>query len=326
MANDLVIKNNALIDASYSLSLVEQRLLGLALVKANNQHEEIKASSLITIHASEYSKQFNLDNSVAYKALKEASERLFLRYFSYTLYGLDYGKQCTVKPPKKLRDCDIPTVIKSRWVQKIGYTDDLGLLHFQLTDEVVYLIAKSKEYFTSYYLSQTVDFTSVYATRLFELIMKWKTVGKIPFIEMEKLRGQLGVEKKQYKMTADFKKRVLDIAVEQVNQFSDYKIKYEQHKQGRTITGFSFNFKQKNPHKISSGGLENLVNTSIKLTEKQISFFAKRLAYDDTFASQYAEVGEEYSDLESRLLQKLSNENFVQEIYADLERLGFKSK
>ena len=30
MANDLVVKNNALIDASYTLSLVEQRLIGLA--------------------------------------------------------------------------------------------------------------------------------------------------------------------------------------------------------------------------------------------------------------------------------------------------------
>ena len=39
MANDLVVKNNALIDASYTLSLVEQRLIGLALVKANNQHQ-----------------------------------------------------------------------------------------------------------------------------------------------------------------------------------------------------------------------------------------------------------------------------------------------
>ena len=232
MANDLVIKNNALIDASYTLSLVEQRLLGLALVKANNQYEEITSGTLLTIHANEYAQQFNVDNSVAYKALKEASERLFLRYFSYTLYGLEYGKENTIKPPKKLRDCDIPTAIKSRWVQKIGYTEDLGLLHFQLTDDVVYFITNSQEYFTSYYLSQTVDFTSIYATRLFELMMKWKKVGKIPFMEMEQLRGQLGVEKKQYKIISNFKLRVLDIAVEQINKFSDYKIKYEQHKQG----------------------------------------------------------------------------------------------
>ena len=132
MANDLVVKNNALIDASYTLSLVEQRLIGLALVKANNQHQEITSDTVLTIHAGEYAEQFKVDGSVAYRALKEASERLFLRYFSYTLYGLEFGKEYTFKRPKKLRDCDIPTVMKSRWVQKIGYTESEGLLHFNL--------------------------------------------------------------------------------------------------------------------------------------------------------------------------------------------------
>ena len=51
MANDLVVKNNALIDASYTLSLIEQRLIGLALVKANNQHQEITSDTVLTIHA-----------------------------------------------------------------------------------------------------------------------------------------------------------------------------------------------------------------------------------------------------------------------------------
>lgn len=85
MANDLVIKNNALIDASYTLSLVEQRLIGLALVKANNQHQEITSDTVLTIHAGEYAEQFKVDSSVAYRALKEASERLFYA-ISHTPY------------------------------------------------------------------------------------------------------------------------------------------------------------------------------------------------------------------------------------------------
>lgn len=328
MSNDLIVKNNALIDASYTLSLVEQRLIGLALVKANNQRQEITSNTILTIHASEYAQQFNTSQDMAYKSLKDASERLFLRYFSYTLYGLDFGQDSSFKPPKKLKSSDVATVMKSRWVQKTGYTEALGLLHFQFTDDVVSLIANSKEYFTSYYLSQTVEFTSTYATRLFELLMKWENVGHIPFIEMEKLRGQLGVDKKQYKMTADFKKRVLDIAVEQVNQFSDYKIKYEQHKQGRTITGFSFSFKQKNPRKVLAGSLKdkNTIDLFTGLTEKQISFFAHKLAHDHDFASKNAEPGEDYSDLEKRLILKLADHDFVQKNMKNLEKLGFKTK
>ena len=103
MANDLVVKNNALIDASYTLSLVEQRLIGLALVKANNQHQEITSDTVLTIHAGEYAEQFKVDGSVAYRALKEASERLFLRYFSYTLYGLEFARNTLLNVPKAKR-------------------------------------------------------------------------------------------------------------------------------------------------------------------------------------------------------------------------------
>jgi plasmid replication initiation protein len=44
--------------------------------------------------------------------------------------------------------------------------------------------------------------------------------------------------KNKYLLLANFKMRVLDIAVNQINETTDYKIEYEQHKEGRTITGF----------------------------------------------------------------------------------------
>ena len=43
----------------------------------------------------------------------------------------------------------------------------------------------------------------------------------------------------------DFKKRVLDPSINQINDKTDIKVKVEQHKTGRTISGFSFKFKQK---------------------------------------------------------------------------------
>jgi plasmid replication initiation protein len=47
-----------------------------------------------------------------------------------------------------------------------------------------------------------------------------------------------------------FKNRVLDTAITQINEHTDIKTTYEQHKQGRTITGFSFRFKQKHSRKL----------------------------------------------------------------------------
>jgi plasmid replication initiation protein len=58
-------------------------------------------------------------------------------------------------------------------------------------------------------------------------------------------RQQLGVEAHQYKTMSNFKTYVLDFALKQVNELTDITAKYEQHKQGRSISGFSFTFKQK---------------------------------------------------------------------------------
>jgi plasmid replication initiation protein len=42
----------------------------------------------------------------------------------------------------------------------------------------------------------------------------------------------------------NFKNRVLDPAIKQINEHTDITVKVEQHKTGRSITGFSFKFKQ----------------------------------------------------------------------------------
>ena len=69
--------------------------------------------------------------------------------------------------------------------------------------------------------------------------------GKTPIIEIQEFRKKLGVLDTEYKQMNDFKKRVLDPSINQINDKTDIKVKVEQHKTGRTISGFSFKFKQK---------------------------------------------------------------------------------
>ncbi|MFW1882828.1 replication initiation protein, partial [Acinetobacter baumannii] len=64
-------------------------------------------------------------------------------------------------------------------------------------------------------------------------------------ITLSDFRQKIGVLDTEYKRMYDFKKYVLDIAIKQVNEHTDITVKVEQHKTGRSITGFSFSFKQK---------------------------------------------------------------------------------
>ncbi|MFX6423588.1 RepB family plasmid replication initiator protein, partial [Acinetobacter baumannii] len=72
MKTELVVKDNALINASYNLELAEQRLILLSIVKARETGRGITSDSRLEVHASDYMKQFNVEKSAAYEVLKSA--------------------------------------------------------------------------------------------------------------------------------------------------------------------------------------------------------------------------------------------------------------
>ncbi|MBF7686406.1 replication initiation protein [Acinetobacter sp. B10A] len=306
--NELVVKDNALINASYNLEVTEQRLILLSIIRARETGEGITAESKLEIHASEYANRFNVTKEAAYYSLKSAVANLFNRQFSYNQQYKNTNKIETVK---------------SRWVSSISYVDDLAILRITFAPEVVPLITKLEKHFTSYQLKQVTQLTSKYAIRLYEILIAWRELGKTPVLNMEDIRFKLGLEPGDYPRIDTFKKRVLEPAIEQINSYTDIETSYEQFKEGRTISSLRFYFKEKLIQKnVSIPKSED--NFLLKISQKQIDYFANKLAHDDVFASSYAEVGESYIDLEKRLLLKLSNPKFVEKNIHHLIRLGFR--
>ena len=279
MKNSLVVKDNALINASYNLELTEQRLIMLAIINARESGQGITADSKLEIHASDYAKLFNVSADASYKALREAVNNLFNRQFSYTA---EYKKTGKVG------------IVRSRWVSRIFYVDDLALLEITFAPDVVPLITRLEEHFTKYEAKQVAHLTSKYATRLYELLIAWREVGKVPQLELSEFRNRLGLVDSEYTAMSDFKKRVLEPSIKQINEHTDITVKYEQHKQGRTITGFSFAFKQKKkslkvleekskPAKKTAEPLKNAWNTP------ENSLFKTLCAKCPTLTREYVE-------------------------------------
>jgi plasmid replication initiation protein len=229
-----VVKDNALIEASYTLDVAEQRVILLAILEAREQKTLIEAGSLLRIHASSYIHQFNVDRSTAYKVLKEAVEGLYEAGFAYSKADNATGKIGHYK---------------SRWVDKIGYIDDLGCVELVFASDVIPLITRLEKRFTEYDIEQISGLQSRYAIRLYELLSQWRSVGKTPLIALKDLRNKLGLLESEYNRADNFKRRVLDLAIKQINDLTDITADYEQHKQGRVITGFTFRFKYKTNEK-----------------------------------------------------------------------------
>ena len=228
MSKDLVVKTNRLNQAFQVLTLAELHIIQLAIVDARDTNTGLNTDTPLRIDAMRYVEVFGTTRQNAYQRMKEAEDTLFNRRFSF--YDED-GK-----------------LVKSRWISQVKYLDDEGAMEIVFTPAVVQGISRIdgvKEFFTQYLLSQTANLTSVYSARLYELLIQWKSTGKTPIFELSSFRDQLGIAANEYQTMSNFKARVLALAIEEINTKTDITVDYEQHKKGRTITGFSFKFKQK---------------------------------------------------------------------------------
>lgn len=308
MKNSLVVKDNALINASYNLELTEQRLIMLAIINARESGQGITADSKLEIHASDYAKLFNVSIDASYKALKEAVNNLFNRQFSYTAEYKRTGKT---------------GVVRSRWVSRIFYVDDLALLEITFAPDVVPLVTRLEEHFTSYQAKQVAHLTSKYATRLYELLIAWREVGKVPQIEISTFRNRLGLLENEYTAMSDFKKRVLEPSIKQINEHTDITVTYEQHKKGRLISGFSFKLKQKQQPKIEVKRDPNTPDFFVKMTDAQRHLFANKIS-EMPEMSKYSQGTESYQQFAIRIADMLLEPEKFKEFYPFLEKAGFQ--
>jgi plasmid replication initiation protein len=260
-SNRLVVKDNALIDASFNLSLVEQRIMLLAIVEAR-EIENLTPNSAIEVSVSSYIEQFRADSNNIYAAIKDAARTLKRREFSY----LDRYK-------------GQPAYTTANWVNKVTYLDNSGMVVLYLSEEVISLISRLEEQFTKYHLEQVSNFKSKYSTRLYELVVKWLSTGKTEKYEINDLRSKLGLGVNEYSTMSNFKINVLDKALGEINQHTEINLSYEQFKQGRAITAVQFKLNKKAlKPKAADSKDPDTIDMFCNMTEAQISKYSNILS------------------------------------------------
>lgn len=301
----LVVKDNALINASYNLDLVEQRLILLAIIEARESGKGINANDPLTVHAESYVSQFGVHRNTAYQALKDACNSLFARQFSY----------------QEVSEKGNIINKKSRWVSEIGYIDNEAVVQLVFAPAIVPFITRLEKNFTQYEMEQVSNLSSAYAIRLYELLIAWRSTGKTPIIELAEFRARLGVLDDEYLRSDNLKKWVIENPIELINQHTDITVKYSQHKKGRSISGFSFTFKQK--EKSSKyASYENSLIKFHKLTDKQLDMFSSKLA-DLPAVQTMANIGEDMKPFVARLRTMLMDAEQQKVLLPYLKKIGY---
>ena len=262
----MVVESNRVIEACYRLTLVEKQIILYAIVKARDEQKGLTTDDPVTIKALEFAAQFNTEVGSVYGQLKEAMATLYRRdvwiHDTYPLTGE-------------------PRVTETRWISAASYIDGDGVIQIIFAPKIIPYITRLDKEFTSYRLDKVGKLSSVHAVRIYELLVQYLSLGKREF-EIAKLKWMLGLSELEYTDMGNFKKRVLDVSITQINEHTDITTSYTQRKTGRNVTHLLF---------------------AIAL---KTDATAKKPKIDDAYLAKHAYPGESRETARARLKAKLN--------------------
>ena len=223
----LVTQANQVVEASYKLTLAEKRLILLILTKIDSHPDQPAAlpDTLIAIYAKDVMEHIGLSQKESYDMLKDAADRLAERWIIIN--------QPDPSNPRLKQT-------KTRWVSAINYLPAGGHLQLRLAVDVLPYLTQLAGEFVRYRINQVAGMSSVYAIRLYELLLQWLSDGERD-VEIAWLKEAFQIPE-CYSRISNLKKRVIDPAVEQVNTHSNLQVSYTQRKRGREVVALIFTF------------------------------------------------------------------------------------
>lgn len=227
-----VYKSNHVIEASYRLTLSEQRLV-LMCIQRIKKGQAITGETPFEINAADFADMFSVTVDRAYVALQEVADKL-------------YERSITIHQPAP----DRPALSKTttRWISQKDYFDKEGRMCIYFSPKVIKYISLLEGNFTRFNLEHIAGMNSVYGIRFYELMKSWLfgEPRKTKTVEINAIKDLLALKDEkgnyQYPSIKDFKLRVLDKAMGDINEYSDLTASYEDKKTGRKITHLTFTF------------------------------------------------------------------------------------
>lgn len=227
--NHIVVKSNKVIQQSrYSLSLGEQKLLTHLIQRIK---PDVKEFDFMEFTVSDY-----------------------CRLMGYTVSGKNYHD---IKADlKALADKsfwlpnDDGKDVLVRWFDKLRTTEAKGTFEVKFDNDLKEHLLNLKGLFVKYNFYYVMTMKSQYSIRIYELLKSYANWGGIE-ITITELRERLlvdkngEVEKNKYKLYADFKRRVIEQAVVEINSLTDLIVSYSEVKKGRSVVALRFKIKAK---------------------------------------------------------------------------------
>jgi|SRR3990172_8458901 len=244
---ELIVKSNNLIEASYKLTLQEQRIILYMASQIQANDDDFKP---IRLSISAFKDLIQINNNSQYKELKEITERL-------------RTKDLAIKQSN--------STLHIGWLSSAEYFHSQGYIELEFSPKLKPYLLQLKERFTKYKLVNVLQLKSFYHIRLFELLKQYESIGW-RYFELDELMGILGIKKGEYKLYADFKARILKPAKSEFDEkykhkAIDFTFEFEEHKEVRKVVGLRFEIKK---HKQIALERKEKVDKSTETPDKDL--------------------------------------------------------
>ncbi|MFZ4773735.1 MAG: replication initiation protein [Terrimicrobiaceae bacterium] len=215
----MVRKSNHIIEASYRLSLIEQKLIAFLVSTIRPADEDFKFYRL------QIKDFLTLADGTQknYEWLADAIINLKAKNLRIT-YDADDGVKMT---------------IDTSWISAAGHREGGDFIDLRFDPSLKPFLLGLKSRFTKYQLKNVIRLKSQYAIRIYELLKQYETIGYRTF-EYAELREILGIAHEQYSLFADFRRYVLLVAQTEIKKRTDIFFIFEEIRLGRAVSKIKF--------------------------------------------------------------------------------------
>lgn len=299
--NAVVTKDNSLIPALAKMSLSELRLMSfcLSFIDSRMSHRDLSLPGAPTpvpqeqvvfrARVQDLVQVFpSIGEGHAYEVVREAIESINTK---------PYRNDNFIKPDGEKRR------VLYAWFSGMEYSERNGTFEFQISPQIANLVLSLRGNFTRYRLESVYQFKSGLSWKLYENLKQWEKKGQWT-VPLDEFRQRLDISGK-YPIWNTLRYRVIDVALKEINQFSDIRVSFVKQTRYRAVVAVTFFIestdeeKKRNDESIvyTVGDTPHDVELLMKagLTEHEshkLSEMAQEHGYD--LAKKYYEVIERY--------------------------------
>lgn len=216
--SQFVVMRNELIQKSrYSLSLTEQKLV-LYMVSKITPFDEPYKEYIFSYDEFEAVCNLNRDGGKSKILVVEALKAL-------------KSKTLEIRLSEKQR------VITS-WFNDAVIDEETQEIRIGFSKYLTPYLYNLQTFYTKFCLENTLAMSSKYGIRLYEYLISIRSKGHKQKISLEELRERIGCDK--YEKYKDFRVRVLEPALKDINVYTDISVEYKEVKTGRKVTYIEF--------------------------------------------------------------------------------------